>query len=116
MLTIHLSRNKTTIGMYNAAVLDKLKPGMVLINCARGSMVDEVALKERLESGHISGAAFDVFHVEPANGNPLLDVPNFYGSPHIGATTRDSWSAMLRSGMHGIEHAYRQEPGVYPYD
>ena len=61
-------------------------------------------------------AAFDVFHVEPANGNPLLDVPNFYGSPHIGATTRDSWSAMLRSGMHGIEHAYRQEPGVYPYD
>jgi D-3-phosphoglycerate dehydrogenase len=116
VLTIHLSRNKSTIGMYNAATLDKLKPGMILINCARGSMVDEIALKERLESGQIAGAAFDVFHVEPANGNPLLDVPNFYGSPHIGATTRDSWMAMLRSGMYGIEHAYRQEPGVYPYD
>ncbi len=111
VLTIHLSRNKTTIGMYDAATLDKLKPGMVLINCARGSMVDEVALKERLESGRISGAAFDVYHVEPANGNPLLDVPNFYGSPHIGATTRDSWSAMLRSGMYGIEHAYRAGAG-----
>lgn len=116
VLTIHLSRNKTTIGMYTGEVLDKMKKGAVLINCARGNMVDEHALKERLDSGQISGAAFDVFAVEPANGNPLLDVPNFFGSPHIGATTRDSWHAMLRSGMHGIEHAYHQEPGVYPYD
>jgi D-3-phosphoglycerate dehydrogenase len=116
VVTIHLSRNSTTIGLYSAATLDKMKPGAVLINCARGSMVDEHALKERLENGRISGAAFDVYHIEPANGNPLLDVPNFYGSPHIGATTRDSWGAMLRSGMHGIEHAYVQEPGVYPYD
>jgi D-3-phosphoglycerate dehydrogenase len=116
VLTIHLSRNKSTIGMYNGAVLDKMKKGSILINCARGNMVDEHALKERLESGHIAGAAFDVFAVEPANGNPLLDVPNFFGSPHIGATTRDSWGAMLRSGIHGIEHAYHQEPGVYPYD
>jgi D-3-phosphoglycerate dehydrogenase len=116
VLTIHLSRNATTIGMYNGAVLDKMKPGAVLINCARGNMVDEAALKARLESGHIAGAAFDVFAVEPANGNSLLDVPNFFGSPHIGATTRDSWGAMLRSGMRGIAEAYHQEPGVYPYD
>jgi D-3-phosphoglycerate dehydrogenase len=116
VVTIHLSRNSTTIGLYSAATLDKMKKGAVLINCARGSMVDEHALKERLEDGRIAGAAFDVFHVEPANGNPLLDVPTFFGSPHIGATTRDSWGAMLRSGMRGIEHAYVQEPGVYPYD
>jgi D-3-phosphoglycerate dehydrogenase / 2-oxoglutarate reductase len=116
VLTIHLSRNKSTIGMYTGAVLDKMKKGAVLINCARGNMVDEAALKERLESGQISGAAFDVFAIEPANGHPLLEVPNFFGSPHIGATTRDSWGAMLRSGIHGIEHAYHQEPGVYPYD
>ncbi len=116
VLTIHLSRNATTIGMYSAAVLDKMKPGSILINCARGSMVDEKALKERLESGHIAGAAFDVFDVEPANGHPLLDVPNFFASPHIGATTRESWGAMLRSGIHGIEHAYRAETGVYPFD
>jgi D-3-phosphoglycerate dehydrogenase len=116
VLTIHLSRNKSTIGMYNGAVLDKMKKGSVLINCARGNMVDEHALKERLESGHIAAATFDVFAVEPANGNPLFDVPTFFGSPHIGATTRDSWGAMLRSGIQGIEHAYHQEPGVYPYD
>ena len=48
--------------------------------------------------------------------NPLLDVPNFFASPHIGATTHASWEAMLRSGIHGIDHAYRQEPGVYPFD
>jgi len=116
VVTIHLSRNSTTIGLYNAATLDKMKRGAVLINCARGSMVDEEALKERLLDGRISGAAFDVFHVEPANGNPLLDVPNFFGSPHIGATTRDSWGAMLRSGIKGIENGYIQEPGVYPFD
>jgi D-3-phosphoglycerate dehydrogenase len=116
VLTIHLSRNATTIGMYTAEVLDRMKPGAVLINCARGGIVDEVALKARLESGHIVGAAFDVFAVEPANGHPLLDVPNFFGSPHIGATTRESWEAMLRSGMRGIEKAYEPQPGVYPFD
>ncbi|HEX6001870.1 MAG TPA: NAD(P)-dependent oxidoreductase [Hyphomicrobiaceae bacterium] len=116
VLTIHLSRNTTTIGMYSAQVLDRMKPGAVLVNCARGGMVDEVALKARLESGHIAGAAFDVFAVEPANGNPLLDVPNFFGSPHIGATTRESWEAMLRSGIRGIKQAYEPQPGVYPFD
>src|SRR5262245_36731077 len=116
VLTIHLSRNSTTIGMYDGKVLDKMKPGSFLINCARGSIVDEHALKERLESGHISGAAFDVLHVEPANGNPLLDVPTCFGSPHIGATTRESWGAMLRSGVRGIKDAYEPQPGVYPFD
>jgi D-3-phosphoglycerate dehydrogenase len=116
VLTIHLSKNATTIGMYSDAVLAKLKPGMILVNCARGGMVDEAALAERLNSGAIGGAAFDVFNIEPANGNPLLKLPNFIGSPHIGATTLESWEAMLRSGMHGIEHAYEPEPGVYPFD
>jgi D-3-phosphoglycerate dehydrogenase / 2-oxoglutarate reductase len=115
-VTIHLSRNKTTIGMYTGAVLDKMKPGAILINCARGNLVDEVALEERLKSGHLAGAAFDVFAVEPANGHPLLDLPNFFASPHIGATTMESWEAMLRSGIRGVAEAYRQEPGVYPFD
>lgn len=116
VLTIHLSRNASTIGLYTDAVLGKMKKGAILVNCARGHMVDEAALKQRLESGHLGGAAFDVFAVEPANGHPLLDVPNFFASPHIGATTRDSWAAMLRSGIHGIAHAYTPEPGVYPFD
>ena len=116
VVTIHLSKNSSTIGMYTGAVLDKMKRGAVLINCARGNMVDEGALKERLETGHLAAAAFDVFAIEPANGHPLLKVPTFFASPHIGATTRDSWRAMLRSGIHGVAHAYRAEPGVYPFD
>jgi len=116
VVTLHLSKNRTTIGLYDAKVLDQIKPGAVIINCARGGMFDEDALAQRLESGHIAAAAFDVFAMEPANGNRLLDIPTFFASPHIGATTRESWGAMLRSGMYGIEHAYEPEPGVYPFD
>lgn len=116
VLTIHLSKNATTIGLYDAAVLDRLKPGAVIVNCARGGMFDEAALAERLENGRIAAAAFDVYAIEPANGSRLLTLPTFFGSPHIGATTRESWGAMLRSGMHGIEHAYEPQPGVYPFD
>ncbi len=93
-----------------------MKPGAVLINCARGGLVDEAALRERLMSGHIAAAAFDVFAVEPANGNLLLDLPNFFGSPHIGATTRESWGAMLRSGWTDSKGPTEAEPGVYPFD
>ncbi len=116
VLSIHLSLNDTTRGLYDGAVLDRMKQGAVLINCARGGMVDEEALRARLLYGHLAGAAFDVFAVEPANGHPLLDVPNFFGSPHIGATTRDSWEAMLRSGIRGLTDAYAPQPGVYPFD
>jgi D-3-phosphoglycerate dehydrogenase len=116
VLTIHLSLNATTRNLYTGDVLDRMKSGAVLVNVARGGMVDEHALKARLESGHIAGAAFDVFAVEPANGNPLIDVPTFFASPHIGATTRESWGAMLRSGMRGLEDAYEPQPGVYPFD
>lgn len=116
VLTIHLPRNQSTIGMYTADVLAKLKPGAILINCARGGIVDETALGERLRSGAITAAAFDVFAVEPANRNPLLELPNLFATPHLGATTRDSWRAMLRSGMDGIEKAWEPKPGVYPFD
>ena len=116
VLTIHLSKNATTIGLYDGAVLDQVKPGAVIVNCARGGMFDEEALAARLESGRIAAAAFDVYAIEPANGNRLLTLPTFFGSPHIGATTRESWGTMLRSGMHGIEHAYVPQPDVYPFD
>ncbi|MEE2760068.1 MAG: NAD(P)-dependent oxidoreductase [Pseudomonadota bacterium] len=116
VVTIHLSKNSSTIGMYTGEVLDKMKQGAILINAARGFLVEEDALAERLKSGQIAGAGFDVFAVEPANGNPLIELPNFFASPHIGATTVDSWEVMLRSGIHGIENAYEPVPGKYPFD
>lgn len=64
--------------------------GNHIVNCARGGIIDEVALLEALESGVISTAALDVFEVEPAGDNPLLQHPNFHGTPHIGAATDEA--------------------------
>ncbi len=116
VLTIHLSRNSSTIGLYTRENIAKLKPGMILVNIARGTLVDEEALKDALDSGHISGAGFDVFAIEPANNNPLIHHAQMFASPHIGATTSESWENMLRSGMYGVEKAWTPQSGVYPFD
>lgn len=119
LLTIHLPKNSTTIGMYTAEVLDRLKPGCLLINTARGEIVDERALKERLRDGRIAAAAFDVYSQEPpkdAGLLELLNLPNFLGTPHIGGSAREAWEAMLRAGIKGISENAVPEPGVYPFD
>lgn len=116
VLTIHLPRNSTTIGMYTAEVLDRLRPGVFLINTARGSIVDESAVAERLADGRIAGAAFDVFDVEPVDNPELIASPDFVGLPHMGASAREAWLAMGRAGMRGITENTIPEPGVYPFD
>ena len=63
VLTIHVSRNQQTIGMYTDEVLDKLKPGVFIINTARGRIFDETALYERFKDGRINAAAFDIFEI-----------------------------------------------------
>ncbi len=71
--------------------LAKTKKGVRIINCARGGLVDEEALAELLKSGHVAGAAFDVFSVEPAKDNPLFDLPNVVCTPpHLGAATTEA--------------------------
>ncbi len=119
LLTIHLPKNSTTIGMYSSKVLDRLKPGCLLINTARGEIVDEAALAERLKDGRIAAAAFDVFSQEPPKNQLLLDLlkmPNFLGTPHIGGSAREAWEAMARAGIKGISENAVPEPGVYPFD
>ena len=63
---------------------------MRIINCARGGLVDEAALRAALDSGHVAGAAFDVFVEEPATANPLFGHPNFVATPHLGASTNEA--------------------------
>ena len=116
LITLHLPRNQSTIGLYSADVLAQLKPGMYLVNTARGRLVDETALKTCLESGAISAAAFDVFDVEPNADNPLFALPNFFATPHAGASAIESWEAMARSGIRGLTENVIPEPGVYPFD
>jgi D-3-phosphoglycerate dehydrogenase len=116
ILSVHLSRNSTTIGMYSAEVLDKLRPGIFLIQTSRGRMFDEVALQERLQDGRIAAAAFDVFAMEPVDSLDLVELPNFLATPHIGGSAREAWVAMSRAGMQGITENAIPEPGVYPFD
>ena len=73
-----------------AAALKKMKKGVRIINCARGGLVDEAALYDALKSGHVAGAAFDVFVEEPATSNPLFLLPNVVCTPHLGAATSEA--------------------------
>jgi len=79
-----------TRGMLSREALEKTKKGVRIINCARGGLVDEEALADLLKSGHVAGAAFDVFSVEPAKENPLFNLPNVVCTPHLGAATTEA--------------------------
>ena len=70
--------------------LAKTKKGVRIVNCARGGLIDEAALKEALDSGHVAGAALDVFETEPANASPLFGTPDFISTPHLGASTSEA--------------------------
>ena len=89
-ITFHVPLTDKTRGMLSAEAIGKLKPGVRIINCARGGLVDEDALAEALKSGHVAGAAFDVFAKEPATDSPLFGLPNVVVTPHLGASTREA--------------------------
>ena len=89
-LTLHVPKTEQTANMITAERIAMMKKGARIINCARGGLVDEQALAEALKSGHIAGAAFDVFAVEPATDSPLFNLPNVVVTPHLGAATTEA--------------------------
>ena len=89
-ITLHTPLTDKTRNIIDAAALAKMKRGVRIINCARGGLVDEKALRAALDSGHVAGAAFDVFTTEPANENPLFGHPNVVCTPHLGAATTEA--------------------------
>jgi D-3-phosphoglycerate dehydrogenase / 2-oxoglutarate reductase len=89
-ITLHTPLTDQTRNILSAENLAKTRKGVRIINCARGGLIDEAALKEGLESGHIAGAALDVFQVEPAKEHPLFGTPNFVSTPHLGASTTEA--------------------------
>ena len=89
-ITMHVPKTEQTSNILNAEAIAKMKPGVRVINCARGGLVDEAALAEALKSGHVAGAAFDVFEVEPATDSPLFNLPNVVCTPHLGAATTEA--------------------------
>src|SRR5487761_2020593 len=86
-ITLHTPLTELTRNIVNAKTLKLTKKGVRLINCARGELVEEAALVEALKSGHVAGAAIDVFAQEPATQSPLFALPNVVCTPHLGAST-----------------------------
>ncbi len=89
-ITLHTPLTEHTKNVISAAAIAKTKKGVRIINCARGGLIDEAALYEALKSGHVAGAALDVFLEEPATSNPLFDLPNVIATPHLGASTSEA--------------------------
>ena len=89
-ITLHTPLTDETRNILSRERLEKAKKGVRIVNCARGGLVDEAALKDLLDSGHIAGAALDVFAVEPAKESPLFGTPNFICTPHLGASTTEA--------------------------
>ncbi|MCJ7420819.1 phosphoglycerate dehydrogenase [Sphingomicrobium astaxanthinifaciens] len=89
-ITLHTPLTDDTRNILSRERLEQTKPGVRIVNCARGGLVDEEALKDLLERGHVAGAALDVFEEEPATDNPLFGTPGFIATPHLGAATTEA--------------------------
>lgn len=89
-ITLHTPLTDATRNILSADALQKTKKGVIIVNCARGGLVDEAAVRAGLDNGHIAAAAFDVFMEEPAKDNVLFGAPNFVATPHLGAATSEA--------------------------
>jgi D-3-phosphoglycerate dehydrogenase len=96
VISLHVPLTDKTHNILSADNLAKTKRGVILINAARGGLVDEKALRELLETGHAGAAAFDVFSAEPAKDNVLFGAPNFVATPHLGASTAEAQENVAR--------------------
>jgi D-3-phosphoglycerate dehydrogenase len=89
-ITVHVPKLKDTLGFINKSAFDQMKDGVMLINCARGGIVNEADLYEAMKSGKVAGAALDVFETEPPESSPLFELENFICTPHLGASTKEA--------------------------
>jgi len=90
LISLHTPLTEKTKNILSAESLGKTKKGVIIVNAARGGLVDEAALRAALDSGHVAAAAFDVFVVEPAKDSALFGAPNFVATPHLGASTNEA--------------------------
>jgi phosphoglycerate dehydrogenase-like enzyme len=103
IVTLHVPLDDSTRNMLDAQRLNLLKPTSILINAARGGLVDENELREMLRGSRLAAAAFDVFAVEPPQDTDLLDLPNFLVTPHIGGSANEAILAMGMAAIDGLD-------------
>ena len=113
VLTLHVPLAAATRGMLDAAQLATMKPTALLINVARGGIVDEAALADALASGRMGGAAIDVFEHEPIRDSPLLGAPNTVLTPHLGASTAEAQSKASMQVVEGVLALLAGQPATY---
>src|SRR5690606_25204669 len=89
-ISIHLPKTPETIGLIGKDELERVKPGVRIINAARGGLIDEDALAEALSEGRVAGAGIDVYNSEPCTDSPLFALDNVVATPHLGASTREA--------------------------
>lgn len=105
IISLHVPLDDSTRNLFSRERLQRMKPGAVLINTARGGIIDEEALIDALNHGPLGAAACDVFAVEPMYHEPLLSLSNFLATPHIGGSSEEAILAMGRAAIHGLDHA-----------
>lgn len=115
IVSLHVPLTHATRGLIDAQAIARMKPGSVLVNTARGHLVCESSLKDALRTGHLAGAGFDVFGVEPPGDLELLRLDGFLATPHIGGSSEEAILAMGRAAIRGLDefrdarefHAYK---------
>ena len=111
VLSLHLALNPSTQGFIGRDELARTKPGVVVVNPARGGLVDEAALIEALRSGHIDAAGLAAFAEEPLPaGHPLLGLDNVVLSPHVAWNTPEATARLLDTAIGSLERYYEGEP------
>ena len=110
-ITVHMPLNQDTKDMLDEKAIARMKKGVRLVNCARGGIINEAALAEAVKSGHVAGAAVDVFTSEPIEeGNPLVGVEGIILTPHLGASTVEAQIGVALDVAEGIRAALSGEP------
>jgi D-3-phosphoglycerate dehydrogenase len=109
VISIHLPKTPETLGLIGKQELAQVKPGLVLVNAARGGLIDEQALAEAISAGQVGGAGIDVFASEPTTSSPLFDLPNVVVTPHLGASTVEAQEKAGTAVARSVRLALRGE-------
>ena len=109
MITVHLPKTPETVGLIGAAELATTKRGVILVNAARGGLVDEAALADALRSGQVGAAGIDVYTTEPCTDSPLFGLPTAVVTPHLGASTTEAQDKAGTAVAHSVRLALQGE-------